>query len=367
MKRRQHGTGRVYQRGNVWWIQYRHRGKRIRESVGTNYKQAKETLEKRVGSIATNTFVGPLLERIRVEELWEPFRDDLERRGKALDHPKRRWTNHLEKFFRGRRVVGVGTDCLNQYVNERKAEGAANATINREMALLRSMFRLGYFSDPPKLARLPKFPHQDETDNVRLGFVEPAQYDKLASAASELWLRAILEVYHTYGWRKREVIGMRVRHADFVGNVLRLDVGTTKNRDGREVSMTASVRALLIECAQDKEPDEFLFTRQDGKRVKDFRHAWRNLCAQAGVSGTLVHDMRRTAARNLRRAGVSEGVIMKIGGWKTAAMFRRYNIVSQTDIHEGLQKLEKSRSAEFGHTLATNAANDAAPAAKRPN
>jgi hypothetical protein len=68
----------------------------------------------------------------------------------------------------------------------------------------------------------------------------------------------------------------------------------------------------------------------------------------AGVPNLLFHDLRRTAARNLRRAGVAEGVIMKIGGWRTRSVFERYAIVSQTDIAEAMRKLEVQQN---GHTL----------------
>ena len=55
---------------------------------------------------------------------------------------------------------------------------------------------------------------------------------------------------------------------------------------------------------------------------------------KAGVPNLLFHDLRRSAARNLRRAGVAEGVIQKIGGWKTRSVFERYAIVDQRDIAE---------------------------------
>ena len=67
-----------------------------------------------------------------------------------------------------------------------------------------------------------------------------------------------------------------------------------------------------------------MFTREDGKPVRDFRGSWAKACDAAKVPGLLFHDLRRTAARNLRRAGVAEGVIMKIGGWKTRSVFERY-------------------------------------------
>ncbi|HZL29340.1 MAG TPA: tyrosine-type recombinase/integrase [Acidobacteriaceae bacterium] len=83
-------------------------------------------------------------------------------------------------------------------------------------------------------------------------------------------------------------------------------------------------------------------TRPDGKPVRDFRETWANACRSAGVPGLLFHDLRRTAARNLRRAGIAEGVIMKIGGWRTRSVFERYAIVSQTDIADALKELEAS-------------------------
>ena len=74
-----------------------------------------------------------------------------------------------------------------------------------------------------------------------------------------------------------------------------------------------------------------MLTSPDGKPVRDFGETWANACRSAGVPGLLFHDLRRTAVRNLRRAGIAEGVIMKIGGWRTRSAFERYAIVSQTD------------------------------------
>jgi hypothetical protein len=136
--------------------------------------------------------------------------------------------------------------------------------------------------------------------------------------------------------------------------------------------MTPTVRLLLQECVCGKAPDDYVFTRANGRPVRDFRKAWRTACVAAGVgrvvckncdktvsgekcekcgtqrkalrySGLIFHDARRTAARNLRRAGVSEGVIMRIGGWRTRSVFERYNIVSQADIVDALEKLEQRK------------------------
>ena len=122
------------------------------------------------------------------------------------------------------------------------------------------------------------------------------------------------------------------------------------NDEGREASMTEAVATLLKACIIGKQADDFVFTRSDGKPVRDFRRTWANACESAGCSGLLVHDLRRTAARNLRRAGIAEGVIMKIGGWRTRSVFERYAIVDQTDIRAAMRKLEE---AENGYISAT--------------
>jgi hypothetical protein len=85
--------------------------------------------------------------------------------------------------------------------------------------------------------------------------------------------------------------------------------------------------------------------------VKDFRRAWANACHAARVPGLLFHDLRR-AARNPRRAGVAEGVMMKIGGWKTRSVFERYAIVSQTDIRDAMTKLEAGQKCESARAAA---------------
>ena len=99
--------------------------------------------------------------------------------------------------------------------------------------------------------------------------------------------------------------------------------------------MSDAVYTLLKECIQGKGPEDRVFTRKNGKPVKDFRRAWWKLIAAAGLPGLLGHDFRRSAARSYRKAGVAESVIMKIGGWKTRTMFERYNITDSKDVAEG--------------------------------
>jgi integrase len=71
----------------------------------------------------------------------------------------------------------------------------------------------------------------------------------------------------------------------------------------------------------------------------NYRKSWKNACKDAGIPGRIPHDFRRTAVRNLERAGVSRSVAMKLTGHKTEAVYRRHAIVSEADLSDGVAKL----------------------------
>jgi integrase len=110
--------------------------------------------------------------------------------------------------------------------------------------------------------------------------------------------------------------------------------------------MALPVRTFLTQCIHGEIQDDRVFTREDGKPVKNFRGSVGECARSSKVPGLLFHDLRRTAARNLRRVGVAEGMIMKIGGCKTRSVFERYAIVSQTDIRDAMTKLEAGQHSD---------------------
>jgi len=116
--------------------------------------------------------------------------------------------------------------------------------------------------------------------------------------------------------------------------------GMIPNREGRTVVMTSAVHSLLSACVTGKQPNDPVFTREDGEPVLDFAKAWKNVTAAAGVPNLLFHDLRRTGVRNMVRSGITEKVAMTISGHKTRSVFDRYSIVSMQDIREAAAKLE---------------------------
>jgi integrase len=80
-------------------------------------------------------------------------------------------------------------------------------------------------------------------------------------------------------------------------------------------------------------------TYRHGRPIRDFRKAWAVACRDAGLAGRIPHDLRRTAVRNLERAGVPRLVAMKMVGHKTEAIYRRYALVDEAMLREGSEML----------------------------
>ncbi|MGA2237168.1 MAG: site-specific integrase [Terriglobales bacterium] len=286
----------------------------------------------------------------RIEQLVDDlFRDYRIKEQRSLEDVEARWRLHLKPFFGWVPAAELDSRLLARYIDERREQHASNASINRELACLKRMYRLAYLSTPPRVESVPHFPHLKET-NVRQGFVTPEQYAKLVAHCPHLWLRAMLETAYNYGWRVSELLNLRVGQVDLVARTIRLEPGTTKNREGREVTIESGrLLELLRQCLKGKRAEDHVFTR-GAKPIRDFRKRWQNLCTAAGVPGLLFHDLRRTAARNLRAAGVAEEIIMRIAGWKTSSVFKRYAIVDKTDVRVALQQLERARQTPLDPT-----------------
>jgi integrase len=376
---RPRGSGSIFTNGSaILWIGFSDRGRKYRESShSTDPTVAEKLLQKRLAEIQCDVFVPR--QNIKIDELIKDALNDYTSNGrKSTEHAETRWKLHLAEFFSRLKVCDLGTERVQRYIQHRLDQGAARATVNREIALLKFALHLGHKAG--KVKTLPFIATLKE-NNARRGFLEPDGYAAMARETAKvgLWLRALLETAYTFGFRLGELRGMRVRQINLLSNTITLE--TSKNGEPRTAYMTTGVRQLLSALALRKKPDDYLFTREDGSPIQDFRKTWANVCVAAGVGwlhcptcsekielddtkrryphcgrkwrrcdlayhGLIVHDLRRCAVRGLMRAGVAQKTAMLITGHKTISTFQRYHIVAPTELKEATCKLETSQQQE---------------------
>jgi len=317
----------------------------------TEKHELPETRLKRIGCVAA----GPALitaqpARLTFRAATRDVLDDYRiNRKRSLVDVQRHLRLHLEPFFGRRRMAAITTADVRRYVGRRQGEGAKNATINRELSVLKRAFTLAIAA-----GTLPSRPHIPllREDNVRRGFFEAEEFEAVRGRLRPDLADFVAFLYVT-GWRWRsEAARLRWANVAFDAGEVRLEPGTTKTGEGRVFPFTAELRALLERrraVTRERERElgrtvPHVFTRAHGEPIGTFNKAWATACRAAGVAGRVLHDFRRTAVRNLVRAGVPERVAMQLVGWKSRQMLDRYHIVSTADLIEAARKLDAARS-----------------------
>ncbi len=329
---RKRGEGRIWQIGRMWWIQYYSRGRQIRESSkSTNERVAEKLLRARLVEKEQGGHPELRRNRIRVVELAEDYLRYVEAK-----HPhsyawaNRIWEKHIKPVFGDRRAADITTADLEQHHARRLREGISICTANRDLAVLKAMFRKALRATPRKLYDMPAFPELG-SEPKREGHIGPAEYAKLLEkCGNKTWLRAFLAMGFNHGFRKGEMLNLRLRHVDFLQKTITLPPEMTKTKRGRVVAMADEVCRLLLECASGKGPEDFLLTR-GAKPVRDFRGSWDALCEAAGVH-LIPHDLRRSCVIEMDRKGVSRAVQKAIVGHATDRMNEHYRSVDLDDL-----------------------------------
>lgn len=342
--------GMLYKRGEIWWIKYYSSGKPIRESAGTTkQKEAERVLKSREGRSAAGLQPLPRVDRITYDELARDLRLHYETTGtRGLKEADTRF-QALKPFFTGRRAASIKGVLAEEYVQFRLKTGVTPATVNRELATLIRLLRLGYERD--KVGKLPVI-HKLTEAPPRAGFFERADFEAVRRTLRPD-LQLAVTIAHSYGWRMQsEVLALGLSQIDLGAGTMRINPGGSKTGEGRIVYLSAEVKKMLEEQIERVRALSrtlgrvipYLFPhlptgRLQGQRIRDFRKSWASACKTVGLSGMLRHDLRRTAARNLIRSGVPEVVSMRITGHRTRSVFDRYNIVSPADLQDAARKM----------------------------
>jgi integrase len=342
----------------TWWIKYQVGGRPQCVSSESHRKtDALDMLKDREGKVVNGVPLTAKVGKLRFDEAGEDLLNDYRINGKrSLRTIALRINKHLTPAFRGRRMTTIGTADVRTFTARRQAAGASNGSINRDLTALKRMFNLAVQAG--KLVSKPYIPLLHE-HNVRQGFFEPEQFTRVKGHLP-IHMQPIVDFAHITGWRTpSEVLPLEWRQVDLKAGEVRLDAGSTKNGDGRVFPFTTELRRVLehqhavaavLECEHVIIVRHvFCYTKgkKAGKGITEsgFNKAWRKARITACCPGLIPHDLRRTAVRNLVRAGVPERIAMQLTGHKTRAVFERYNIVSAGDLRDAARRLDTYASA----------------------
>jgi integrase len=182
------------------------------------------------------------------------------------------------------------------------------------------------------------------------GFIRFSTSGSRINLSTVLYM-ALIFAYKT-GRRASEIEGLTWAQVDLANGIVRLEAGETKNDSGRTVYLDKELLGIFQqqEKARKKRTSitPYVFTNEAGNGpVKDFHKSWVSACKSAKIGKRLFHDFRRSAVRNMVRAGIPERVAMMVSGHKTRSVFDRYNIVSDTDLRPASQKTETYLRAQI--------------------
>jgi integrase len=355
------GDGRVYQRGNLFWVKFYRNGEPVREPARdkdghgiTDAVAAHKFLRNRLKEVHAEECGGPAFttakaKKLTLGDLLDGLTNDYALRGK--DSPQALSYVELVRADLGDRLAAaITSEAIDKYIQEKLDEQYANASINRRLQVIGAAFNLAVRRGT--LARAPYIRKLSEADNVRQGFFSEQEIAGVLSHLPDDGLRDFVEWASLTGQRKSEIASLTWSMID--GDVLRIPGEICKNGKPRVIPLGAefaavlerrkSARRIVRDGVATTQLCEFIFHR-NGERVREFRKSWATATKKAKCPGRLLHDLRRTVARRLIAAAVPQVTARAFTGHLTDSVFARYAIVSSADLLAAQTKVSEFRKA----------------------
>lgn len=353
MAKGERGTAKPYLRGKIWWIRYSVPGEgqeRFESSKSTIKNDAIRLLNKRRKEIDDRQITST---DATVSDLLRLYLDDQRRQQRHSYKQADGYVRlHLEPAFGKIKASALTTKIIKAFIDQKQVADYASASINRWLEALRRAYTLGLKELPPLVYVAPEIEDLmlDENDNVREGFLEHERYVRLRDELPD-HQKLILVIGYHLGMRRGEILKLRWDQVDWDANLIRLEKKQTKGKKARNAPLYGELRAWFDLAHSTRDPNCPFIVSWKGHGITEVKTAWKKARERAGVPELLIHDLRRTAVRNMIRAGISEKRAMEISGHKTNSMFKRYDITDERDIQADGERLaryleEKAKLAE---------------------
>jgi integrase len=340
MKTRSHGTGAIINRKGTrnLYIRYWQAGRQIQESVGSDSREAAEKL-LRTRIVDGDRGAVPVqdIKQLRYEDIRNSYLK------MKPEQEKYSGLQHLDSFFKDRRVDRINADMIEDFIEHRREEDeVSDPTIRRNLVCLRAMFHLARKKGQLGLRDVPYFAMPEDSQAAGQ-YIAPEEFSKVL-AHLPTTLQPFFSFMYATGCRLGAAQKITWDMVNKECDVLSLPGSITKTKKPLLIVLDGPMLTPLVAMLRKQ-------FRRDGKPVFDstnYRPEWSKAVAKAGLgtwngktrtrTGVRIHDCRCSAAINLLDAGVDEGTVLKIGGWKTRAMLDRYNVQTEKRIRAAMVK-----------------------------
>jgi integrase len=258
----------------------------------------------------------------------------------------------FNKVFGHRVVADIKPEDLRNYQITRQRQGRAPGTVDQDIGKVKAMIHKAADNEVISGQVIGTFRRVKKTlkkgSDVRNRILSSTEFEALKKCATE-HIKGIITMGYCTGMRKGEILNLTWDKVKLDERLIELEPEDTKDREARKIPICVELYNLLYSMPnriQASGRNNHVFQYR-AKAVKDIRKGIKDACKKAGIKygrsikgGFVFHDLRHTFNTNMRKAGVSESVIMKITGHSTREMFDRYNTVDESDSHQAIDQFE---------------------------
>ena len=328
--------GRTFKRGKSWYIDYTHKGRRIRKTIGQSKKLAELALKDIELKSARGEYLGIYEEK---KILFQDFAKEYLAFSKAnkahssYERDVRSLRVHLVPCFKDKYLFELTSGMNERYKSKRLAK-AGPATVNRELACLRHMFNKaiewGYVAtNPMKGVRLLKEPPG------RVRFLQPEEVQRLLQNCAPHVRSIVITALHT-GMRRSEILNLRWKDIDFSAKTITVE--NTKNNERRVIPIN-DVLHYALNISPRHIRSDFVFCAGDGRPFANVQKGFKAALRRAGIEDFRFHDLRHTFASYLVMSGVDLRTVQELLGHKTMRMTMKYSHLSKAHLQNAVDSL----------------------------
>lgn len=309
----------LYKRGDSpnWWVKLSHNGRTIQRSAGTtDRRKAKEYHDKLKAQMWDEARLGH-----RPSRTWEEavIRWIDEKGHKASLHDDKMHFRWLHGLLAGKRLEDVNRELVDQLTKRRRADGVSDATVNRMLALLRSVLRIAV-DEWEWLERAPKIRMLKEP-KLRVRYLTQDEAKRLlhelpAHLAAMVWFSLLT------GLRQRNVRDLKWSQVNLADRLAWIHHDEAKAR--KAIAVPLSVDAVQVLKDQLENGSAYCFTYR-GQPIRQVgTKAWYGALKRAGIENFRWHDLRHTWASWHVQQGTPLYALQELGGWSSHEMVKRY-------------------------------------------